>query len=116
MISSKYASVTGENYVDDLTTYSHIEEVVIPMYSDFLEQLEEINPETGEVQEVHEQYIKAVNTQNNAFIKILAALEEQDYDMVAEVNEMLAEGRTGIRGFKKDLGKLAKEHNVKLIE
>ena len=113
---AEYASVTGDNYVDDLTTYTHIEEVVIPLYSDFLEQLEEIDPETGEVKEVHEQYIKAGNPQNNAFIKILAALEEQNYDLVAEANEMLAEGRTEIRSFKKDLGKLAKEHNVKLTE
>jgi hypothetical protein len=46
---AEYDSVTGDNYVDDYTTYVHIEEVFIPMYKDFLDQLEEVRPATLEV-------------------------------------------------------------------
>jgi hypothetical protein len=113
---AEYDSVTGDNYVDDYTTYVHIEEVVMPMYKDFLDQLEEVWPATPEVQEVHELYIEAVNMQNNAFLKILAALEQQDYDMIADANEMLADGRAGIRKYTSELERLAKEHDVELTE
>jgi len=113
---AEYDSVTGDNYVDDMTTYIHIEEVVVPMYRDFIEQLEAVNPETSEVQELHESYIEAVNIQNNAMLKLLAAIEQQDYDMVADANKMLAEGRAGIRSFTNELEKLAEEHNVEITD
>ncbi|MFI8577801.1 hypothetical protein ACIGEL_19100 [Rossellomorea aquimaris] len=113
---AEYDSVTGNNYVDDMTTYIHIEEFVVPMYRDFIEQLEAVNPETSEVQELHESYIEAVNIQNNAMLKLLAAIEQQDYDMVADANEMLAEGRAGIRSFKSELERLAEEHNVEITD
>jgi hypothetical protein len=88
----------------------------MPMYKDFLDKLEEVRPATPEVQEVHELYIEAVNMQNNAFLKILAALEQQDYDMIADANEMLAEGRAGIRKYTNELERLAEEHDVELEE
>lgn len=113
---AEYDSVTGDNYVDDLTTYFHIEEVVVPMYRDFIEQLEAVNPKTSEVQELHESYIEAVNIQNNAMLKILAAIDQQDYDMIADANEMLAEGRAGIRSFTNELEELAEEHNVEITD
>ncbi|QTC40333.1 hypothetical protein I7V34_14185 [Bacillus sp. V3] len=113
---AEYESVTGDNYEDDYTTYVHIKDVVMPAYKDFLDQLEEVKPATSEVQEIHELYIEAVNLQNNAFIKILAALEQQDYEMVADANEMLADGRAGIRKYTNELEKLADEHNVELTE
>lgn len=113
---AEYESVTGDNYVDDYTTYVHIEDVVMPMYKDFLDQLEEVDPATAEVREIHELYIEAVNMQNNAFIKILAALDQQDYEMIADANEMLADGRAGIRKYTNELERLADEHNVELTE
>jgi disulfide oxidoreductase YuzD len=115
-VIAEYDSVTGDNYVDDMTTYMHIEEVVIPMYRDFIEQLEAVDPATSEVQQLHESYIEAVNIQNNGMLKILAAIDQQDYDMIAEANDMLAEGRAGIRSFTNDLEKLAEEHNVEMTD
>ncbi|MHA7138117.1 hypothetical protein ACRTEV_12730 [Rossellomorea arthrocnemi] len=113
---AEYDSVTGDNYVDDMTTYIHIEEVVVPMYRDFIEQLEAVDPETSEVKELHESYIEAVNIQNNAMLRLLAAIEQQDYEMVADANEMLAEGRAGIRSFTSELERLAEEHNVEITD
>ncbi|WP_226675966.1 hypothetical protein [Rossellomorea aquimaris] len=113
---AEYDSVTGNNYVDDMTTYVHIEEVVIPLYRDFIDQLEAVDPKTSEVQELHENYIAAVNLQESAMIKILAAIDQQDYDMVAEANNMLAAGRAGIRSFTNELEILADEHNVEMTE
>lgn len=111
---SEYESVVGDNYIDDWTTYFHIEEVVIPKYRHFVDKLESIRPATKEVREVHEIYIEAVNKQQNAMVKILAGIEAQNLELIFDANELLDEGRAGIRKFINEIEELADNHNVVL--
>lgn len=113
---SEYESVIGENFVDDETTYIHIQDVVIPKYRKLIEELEEIRPDTKEVREIHELYIDASNTQFNGIVTVLAAIEAQDYDKINEANQMLNEGRALMRQALNEIEDLAKEHNVTLTE
>lgn len=94
-----YDSVTGDNYIDDETTYYHIQDVALPLFADLIEEVEAIQPTTPEVRELHEIYIEAVNLQSVAMVKILAALETGDYDLMSEANQILAEGRKLARDF-----------------
>ncbi|MBU9712692.1 hypothetical protein [Evansella tamaricis] len=108
----EFESVTGVNSVDDWTTYIHIEDVVIPLYLDFIDRLEEITPATREVRDIHEIYIEGSNLQYNAFLKILSAIEYGSYDMIGESNQMLAEARALMRNYVSEFGHLADEHGV----
>ncbi|MBB5173569.1 hypothetical protein [Texcoconibacillus texcoconensis] len=108
----EYESVVGSNYTNDKDLYIHLEEVVLPMYLDFIEQLEAINPETSEIRELHEIYISAVNTQYNAMVKLLGAIDYQDHGMVSQSNQMLSEGRAKIREFHNEMDGLIEEYNV----
>lgn len=115
-ILTEYESVTGENYTDDETTYYTLEESIIPKYQVFIDKIEAIQPETEEVRELHEDYIQASNNQYNAMLKIMSALENQDYSEVSEANQMLTESRAAMRQYNNDLYALAKEHGIKITE
>lgn len=113
-IINRYDSVIGENYTSDEVTYKVLTEEVIPKYRDFVEKLEEIQPQTEEVQEVHEIYLSAVNKQYNAMTQVAAAIEQLDTNLIVQANEKMAEGRSEIRTFQSKLHTLAKEHNVEI--
>ncbi|WP_078551347.1 hypothetical protein [Bacillus alkalicellulosilyticus] len=107
-----YESVTGDNYYDDWILYEAIELEIIPKYQNLINQLEAVRPETPEVREVHEIYIKGTNIQYNAMVLMLDALDYQDYALIAEANNMLAEGRATLRQYQNEVERLADKHNV----
>lgn len=107
-----YDSVTGNNYTDDETLYNKLIDEILPEYRDFISELEGINIETKELSDIHEKYIDAANTQQQGLIKITDALEKQNIGLAAEANQMLTEGRKGLRDYQKEIKNLAKEHNV----
>lgn len=108
----EYESVTGHQYVNDLITYQHLKDVVIPLYHDFIGEIESIVIKSKEIREVHEIYIDGSNKQLNAIISLLGAIEAQDYTLVAKGNDMLAEARTVMRTFQMELQDLLEEYNV----
>jgi PBP1b-binding outer membrane lipoprotein LpoB len=111
---SGYNSVTGNNYTDDSEMYRVLTDSVIPTYRTFTQKLEEIKPQTPEVQAIHEIYIEAVNNQYNGMVQLSAACENQDTNLVAQANEKLDKGRKGIRDFQSKLDELSKKHGVQM--
>lgn len=109
-----YEKATGENYTDDQTLYNELTNVIIPTYKEFVEQLEEVKVESDELKELHEMYVEAANTQYNAFLKIVDAIEKGDTGIISEANEMLSEARNQLRTYQSELEKLAKEHDVEI--
>ncbi|MFO1443664.1 hypothetical protein KDN24_10660 [Bacillus sp. Bva_UNVM-123] len=109
-----FDSVTGANYTDDETTYYTLIDEVVPKYSEFIDKLEAIMPDTNEVSKLHEQYIDAANLQHSAFLTILDALEKGDPGLITEANEKLDEARKRIRAYEQNLKKLANENNVEI--
>ncbi len=107
-----YEKVTGDNYTDDIVLYDALTEQIIPTYRKFVEQIEDIDPKTQEVKDLHELYIAAANTQFNAFTQMVAAIEQQDTNLITNANEKLTKARKGIRDFTNKLDELTKKHNV----
>ncbi|WP_043932493.1 hypothetical protein [Bacillus sp. EB01] len=108
-----YQSVTGANYTDDLTTFETMNELV-PMYNEFITDVEAIRPKSKEIREVHDIYIEAVNTQQKAFVGILDAIQNQDYQGVQLANEQLADARKLFRDYQDALSDLLAEHDMEL--
>jgi hypothetical protein len=111
-----YQSVTGVNYQDDYIMYDTLVYDVVPTYQQFLDELEAIELETEELREIHETYIDGANLQYNAFVRIITALEEQDFGKIEEANEMLNDARKQMRDFNNQIVQIAEEHSVELTE
>ncbi len=97
----QYASVTGENFTDDLTLYNVLVDL-LPEVVTFIGEMEEINPSDPKLRALHDLYLRAWNLQSKGMTLSIAALEAQDYEKIAEANEALAEGRALMRQFASD--------------
>ncbi|SHG90824.1 hypothetical protein [Ornithinibacillus halophilus] len=113
---NSYNQISAGDFASDEEIYVFLQEEVLPMYLDFIDELEAITFENSEVRDLHEIYVDAVNTQHSAMLKTLAAIEEQNYEKISEANELLAEGRKGIRDFQMELEALMDEHDLEWEE
>ena len=105
-----FDSVVGYNYTDDYTLYDTLNLEVIPRYQKLLNELENIKPNTEEVQQVHDIYVNGAKKQYEAMMLILDGIEFQDVSIIEEANLRLAEGRTIIREFQIKLDALIEEY------
>jgi len=104
-ILSRYASVSGENYADDLTMYTELVDMV-PDVRDFIAKIEAIMPTDPEIARVHDIYVEAWNAQASGFTMTIDALEKQDIGIATEANQYLAEGRSLMRQYIQEVGSL----------
>lgn len=107
-----YESATGENYVDDATTLSIIQDEVTPKANTWIAMVELIKPDTAELRAVHEIYIESVNVMSQAMGLITSGIVQGDVALVYEANEKMALQRKLTRQFLSELEQLAKENNV----
>lgn len=108
-IIARQASVIGSNYKDDETSYEVLSKVV-PDYTALVEDFEGVRPETAEVRDLHEVYLKAVNLQQAGMARTLSAIELGDFALVADANKDLSEGRALVRTWENDVKALARGH------
>lgn len=113
-VVTDYASVTGDNYKDDYTTYTTIKDNIIPTYKKYIEDLEKISKllKTTEVRNLHESCIEASNTTYSGLVLLLSALENRDYSQISQANEKIDKGRKLIREWETELQILCKKNNV----
>jgi len=112
----KYESVTGANYTDDFVLYDALTVEIIPIYSEFASQLESIEPETEEVQQAHDTYLRAVGLYREAFDLLVIAIEEQDEVKVDQVNEKLAHASQVMDEYNALVEVVAEENDVEIYE
>lgn len=103
---ARYDSVSGDNYIDDLTMYTELVSMV-PDLRNFIAKIEAITPSDPELARLHQIYVKAWNTQSAGFTMTIDALEKQDYGIVSDANELLAEGRSLMREYIDGVSELA---------
>lgn len=113
---SAFESVAGANFTNDQALYDALQNEVIPNYEKFLDELNSVDIETEELKELHDLYIEGANTQMEAFLLIVTALETQDQSQIEEANEMLEKGKKQITDYNNKIRQLAEDHNVTLDE
>ena len=111
-----YGSVSGNNFVDDYTTYTEISDNVLPLSLQLIEEAENISLETKEVREVHEKLIDSYTTNQSAMELLVAAIDTEDYDLITQANEKFDAARKLQREFNAELEDLCEEHDVELSE
>jgi hypothetical protein len=115
-IFTDYDSVTGQNYKDDPTTFAMLMDTIIPAYNELSDKVLKIQPETPEVRELHDMYIKLTGIQKSAFVGLADAIEKQDIGLVNESNAKLDEANKLARDYQMKLQDMAKEYNIEFKE
>lgn len=112
---ASYNSVSGVNYVDDLTMYTEINTNTIPLCQELNQKTLEIVPVDKEISDAHGIYRNYVTKMLNAFVMMNSAMENGDYDKVAEANDLLAEANDLAVQYQQEIRRLARERNVEFI-
>ena len=116
--NKSYKSVTGENYIDDETTYTEFTENTIVLARELsdkaLDFANEINDE--EIMEVHRIYINYASNQLNAINLMITAIENKDREMVSTANEKLNEANNYALDYKTKIKSLVKKYDLEILD
>ena len=106
----RWNSVSGDNFVNDGYMYQALDTYIIDNYSQFLEKLNGIKPQTKEIQELNNIYIQAAQKQLNGFKMMRDGLEKHNKDIMKKSYQLLTEGRTEEKNWVKKYEELSKSH------
>ncbi len=101
---------TWETLEDDAAIKKSIDDTLLPLVDGSLEKLKDINPETEEVKEIKNKYVKVMDTYKVAFDTLAEGCETQDEATINTATEKLDEAVKLLDEYNKALEELAKEH------
>ena len=101
---------TWETLEDDAAIKKSIDNTLLPLVNGSLEKMSGINPETEEVKEIKNKYVKMMDAYKAAFEALTEGCETQDEATINEGNEKLEEAIELLDEYNKALEELAKEH------
>lgn len=107
-------SVTGENAPDNVTLAKKLEEEILVNSNSLLEKAKAITVQTEELRAIHEKYILALTTQNEAIKLLLSAAENDDFDGATVANTKLIESNTQNTLYKTEMNTFAKDYGWKI--
>jgi hypothetical protein len=109
----RYADLTGENYVSDQALRQALESRVIPAYARFSVLVDEINPQTEPVRQLHSLYRQAAALRLQGFRMILLAIDTQDPALVRQANRALERAQQLIAQWQAGLDRMAGQYGLK---
>ena len=107
-----YASVTGKNYTKDEKVYEALKNDVIPHYGQFIDLLNDINPKTRDVRELHGIIVRGTEYLYNGFKTKMSGIEKKDKYLIREANRQIEKGRAETDKWRKKLEDLCKNYGV----
>ena len=107
-----YASVTGKKYTTEKKVYEALKNDVIPHYGQFVDLLNDIDPKTRDVKELHGMYVKGAEYLYNGFKAKMAGIEKMDPYLIREANQQIDKGRVETEKWRMTLMDLCKKYRV----
>ena len=101
---------TWETLEDDAAIKKSIDDTLLPIVNGSLEKLGGINPETEEVKEIKNKYVKMMDAYKAAFEALSEGCETQEDEIINTGNKKLEEALEILDEYNKALEELAKEH------
>ncbi|WP_139074662.1 hypothetical protein [Paenibacillus elgii] len=89
-----------------------IDSIVVPRYKEFISKLEQIRPQTKELRDLHEIYIKSANKEYSAYSQINSVSVLTN---IGQINDALAESRAEMRKYNDGVAELLKQHGLKIV-
>jgi DNA repair ATPase RecN len=91
-----------------------INKEVVPQFKDFKEKMGAIKPATKELQEIHDTYVTALTSGEEAIKMLAKAVEKQDQKLFKTAGDKIDALSLAEDKYKKDFNELAKKHGVKI--
>ena len=101
---------TWETLEDDAAIKKSIDDTLLPLVNGSLEKLKDINPETEEVKEIKDKYVKMMDAYKAGFEALSEGCETQDEATINAGSQKLEEAVGILDEYNKALEELAKEH------
>lgn len=109
----EYNEITSEENYSSEVLYNSLKDNIIPKYSEFVSNLQDITLSTKKVEELHSLYLKGAEKQLESFIRFKEGIEQGNNEMRAQGNDILQEAKDYMDQYRTKLIKLADEHNLK---
>ena len=103
-----------EGLEDDAALETSLKDGLLPIVDDSLEKLEKITPETEEVKNLKDKYIKVMEAYKEGFSEILTGVQEQDEDKMTAGSEKIDKGIELLEEYNAALEALAEEVGAKI--
>ncbi len=101
---------TWETLEDDNAIKKSIDDTLLPLVNGSLEKLKDINPETEEVKEIKDKYVKMMDAYKAGFEALSEGCETQEEATINAGSQKLEEAVKLLDEYNKALEELAKEH------
>ncbi|MHB8579637.1 MAG: putative periplasmic lipoprotein [Ignavibacteriaceae bacterium] len=109
-VINRWNSVSGKSYVNDNYMYQALDDYIIDTYSQFVNGLKKIKPQTNEVKSLNEIYIQATEKQLQGYKMMKDGLEKRNKDIMNNDYKLLTDGRTEENIWANQLESLLKKH------
>lgn len=118
-VNEDYVKITEEvgrweEMEDDIALSKSLSDVLIPLVDASLENLEEIDPATQEVEELKKKYVKVMDAYKKGFEALLEGCETQDEATINAGNDAVLEGVNLLDEYNKALEELADAHGAEI--
>lgn len=110
----KYNNVMGNNYIDDDTVYTALNEIILPNYEKLYTGLIEVQEEikTDELKKIHAKMVSGVKNIKDAYLLLREIFEKQDIQKIELFNEMFNAGNILLNEYKNDFKQLCVENGI----
>ncbi len=113
-VKNKFDSITGNDAIDDAALIAALENEIIPDSDELLEKAKAVATSTEELTTVHSIFIDAMATQNSGYKKMLAAVKQNNTEMINEAKALIEEAQSKYDIFVSELNALAGEYGWKI--
>ena len=108
----KDESAKWENYETDDEYIDSIKNVIMPTIEDSFDKLSKIEPQTTEVKEIKDKYVKVMDAYKSGYEILLNGFENGDESSVEEASAKIDEGVELLNDYNSALEALAKEKGM----
>jgi hypothetical protein len=110
---AQYAAVSGENYVSDQELYDTLKREVVPTFTEFVNVLHRIEPETEAVKQLHAKFVNGAAYRLRGFQTIMGGIRSQDAQVIRAANSLLDEGALEIEKWRLELQQLYDTYGIR---
>lgn len=115
---ASYGSVTGDNYANDLVTYTEFTTNTLQLAQQLNNKAVSITNgiEDEEILEIHRLYMNYSSKMLNTITIMVSAIEKQDALLMSQANEELNEANNAVLDYKLALNELAEKYGVEILK
>ena len=110
---ARYAAVSGDNYISDQRLYDTLKREVVPTFTEYVNVLHRIEPETDAVKQLHATFIDGAEYRLRGFQTIMGGIRAQDAQVIRAANNLLEKGALELEKWRIELQQLYATYGIR---